>query len=206
MDYRLYRAVNDLVEDQPWLASVAVRLETWGVVALAIATVMLWLLARPGSERKWKAASGSALGAAGLALLVNQAIAKVWSRPRPYVSHPSAHVWTARSHDPSFPSDHASAAFAIATSVLLFDRFAGALFLVAAALIGVGRVVVGVHYPGDVAAGVVVGVACALLVGRLARPLVLGLVRVVERVTDPLVAPAWRLAGARRRSTRPARE
>jgi undecaprenyl-diphosphatase len=197
VDYRLYHAVNELVEDQTWLAAVALRLETWGVVALAAATVALWLLARPGSERKWKAASGTALGAAGLALLVNQAIAKVWARPRPFASHPSAHVWGPRSHDPSFPSDHASAAFAIATSVLLFDRLAGALFLVGAALIALGRVVVGVHYPGDVAAGVVVGVACALIVGRLGRPVIIRLVRLVERVTDPVVAPAWRLAGRR---------
>jgi undecaprenyl-diphosphatase len=200
VDYALYHAVNELVEDQTWLAAVALRLESWGVVALALATVSLWLFARPGSERKWKAASATALGAAGLALLVNQAIAKVWSRPRPFASHPSAHVWVARSHDPSFPSDHASAAFAIASSVLLFDRLAGALFLVAATLIGAGRVVVGVHYPGDVAAGVLVGVACALVVGRLGRPVIIVLVRLVERVTDPLVAPAWRLAAARRRS------
>jgi undecaprenyl-diphosphatase len=101
-------------------------------------------------------------------------------------------VWVARSHDPSFPSDHASAAFGIAFAVLMFDRIAGSLFVAAAALIGLGRVLVGVHYPGDIAAGALVGIASAVVVVRLARPLLGSLVRLAERVTDPLVAPVWR--------------
>ena len=103
-----------------------------------------------------KLASATALASAGVALLVNQAIAQLWYRDRPFAAHPSAHVWGSRSADPSFPSDHASAAFAIAFAVLLFDRVAGALFLVAALVIGFGRVFVGAHYPADVFAGLLV--------------------------------------------------
>lgn len=159
---------------------------------VAVATVALWLLARPGGERKWKLAASSVLAAAGLALLVNQLIAQVWHRQRPFASHPSAHVWGSRSHDPSFPSDHASASFAIAFAVIAFDRLAGALFMAAAVVISVGRVFIGAHYPGDVAAGLLVGLACGLLVARLARPVLTPLVRLVERITDPVLVLAWR--------------
>ena len=62
------------------------------------------------------------------------ALSRLRRSTRPFAAHPSAHVWGARSHDPSFPSDQASAAFAIAFAVLLFDRLAGALFLLAAHL------------------------------------------------------------------------
>src|SRR6266545_894098 len=103
---------------------------------------------------------------------IHQIIGKVWHRQRPFAAHPSAHVWGSRSHDPSLPSDHSSAAFAIAFAVLFFDRVAGMLFLAAAFIIAVGRVAIGAHYPADVAAGTLVGLGAALVVVRLGRPLV----------------------------------
>jgi undecaprenyl-diphosphatase len=192
MDFRLYHLVNSFVGRHEWIADGFGGIEATAPLALAIATVGLWLLARPGPERKWKLASASALAAGALGLLVNQVIAGVWHRPRPYDAHHGVQVWATRSHDPSFPSDHASAAFGIAFTVLMFDRLAGALFVAAAALIGLGRVLVGVHYPGDVLAGMLVGLACAVLVVRAGRPLLRSLVRLAERITDPVVAPLWR--------------
>src|SRR6266480_5529661 len=75
----------------------------------------------------------------------------------PFATHPAAHVWGSRSHDPSFPSDHASAAFGIAFALFFYDRLAGSIFLAAATFIGVGRVFIGAHYPADVVAGCLVG-------------------------------------------------
>jgi membrane-associated phospholipid phosphatase len=194
MDYRVYHAINDFVYHQSWLGRGLNDIEAWSVPVLAVATVALWLLARPGGQRKWKLASACALASAGLALLVNQFISKViWDRPRPFEAHPSAHVWGSRSHDPSFPSDHSSAAFGIAFAVFLFDRLVGSVFLAAAVVIGVGRVFIGEHYPLDVVAGCLIGLGVALLVTRFARSAIELLVRLVERVTDPVLAPLWRL-------------
>ena len=200
MDYRFYHAINEFVVDHAWLGRVVSAFEKWGVLVFGAATVLLWLFARPGGSAKWKFASASALASAALALLVNRLIAKAWDRPRPFASHPSAHVWGGRSHDPSFPSDHASAAFAIGFAVLFFDRLVGTIFLAAALLIAVGRVVVGAHYPGDVGAGLLVGLACAIVVTRLARPLLAWLVRFASRLTDPVLAPVWNRAETARRS------
>src|SRR5881398_735183 len=177
MDYRLYHAINQLVVHHAWIGRGLSVVENWAVPALAVATFALWLFARPGSSRKWKLACASALASSGLALLINQLIAQVWDRTRPFADHRSAHVWGNRSHDPSFPSDHASAAFAIAFAVFLFDRFVGSIFLLAATLIGVGRVVIGAHYPADIVAGCLVGLGAAVLVSRLAKPLIEHLVR-----------------------------
>ena len=154
---------------------------------VAIATVSLWLFARPGGGRKWKLASASALCAAALGLLVNQTIGKIWHRQRPFATHPAAHVWGSRSHDPSFSSDHASAAFAIAFAVFFFDRVIGSMFLAAAAFISVGRVFIGAHYPADVIAGCLVGFGVAVLVARIGQPLIVWAVKVVERLTDPIL-------------------
>ena len=193
IDYRIYHAINQFVDRHSWLGSGLAFLETWAVPLLAVATFALWLFARPGADRKWKLASSSALAAAALALLVNQLIGKLWHRQRPFSSHPSAHVWGGRSHDPSFPSDHASAAYAIAFAIFLYDRLVGSIFLAAATVIAVGRVFIGAHYPADVTAGLLVGLACALLVVRLGQPILVRVVRLTERITDPLLAPLWRV-------------
>src|SRR5438105_15452327 len=153
MDYRIYHAINQFVYHHAWLGRGLSALENWAVPVIAIATFALWLLARPGGGQKWKLASACALASAALALLVNQLIGNIWHRQRPFATHPTAHVWGARSHDPSFPSDHASAAFAIAFAVYLFDRVAGAIFLVAAVIIGAGRVFIGAHYPAELLVG-----------------------------------------------------
>ena len=201
MDYRIYHAINVFVFHHAWLGRSLAFLEKWAIPLYAVATVALWLLARPGRDRKWKLAAAAALSSAGLALLVNQLIGKIWHRQRPFATHPGAHVWGSRSHDPSFPSDHASAAFAIAFAIFCFDRIVGGIFLAAAAFIAAGRVFIGAHYPADVVAGCLVGIAVAILVVRFAQPVLVALVRIVERVTDPLVVRiVWRRRQAPRTS------
>ena len=129
-----------------------------------------------------------------LAFVLNQAIHALHDRARPYEAHTGVWHPYASGADASFPSDHTSAAFGIAWAVFLYDRAVGAVFLALAAFVGISRVVTGAHYPGDTLAGVGVGLVAALVVVRLGRPLLLLLVRLVERLTDPLVRPLWRRA------------
>lgn len=195
MDYRVYHAINEFVARHDWLGRLFGHINSVLTILIPLAAALLWLLARPGGNRRWKLAATSALASGAVAYIANQVIAAIWHRDRPCTVHPAAHTWVTCKHDASFPSDHTSAAFAIAFAILLYDRVVGGLFLIAAAVLGVGRVLIGVHYPGDVLAGVLVGLAVAIVVARLARPLLGPLVRVVERATDPLVAPVWRRIG-----------
>ena len=127
---------------------------------------------------------------------MNKIISSAWHRDRPYQTHHVARIWGAHKTDASFPSDHASASFGIAIAVTIIDSFAGMFFLALAVLIAVGRVIVGEHYPGDVLAGVVIGTISAYVVVTFGRPLIAFLVRVVERVTDPILGAVWRRARA----------
>lgn len=76
--------------------------------------------------------------------------------------------------DSSFPSDHATAAFPVATAALLWRMPGRRLLLLGAILIALARVYVGAYYPGDVVAGAGLGAAWSFLAlrfdGRL-RPL-----------------------------------
>lgn len=193
MDWRFYKAIYEVSLHDHGIGTAFSDIEKVSIPFMVVVTVGLWLLARPGGSTKWKLASVSALGSAALALGINRLISsEIWDRKRPYLTHDIAHPWI-NSHDASFPSDHASATFAIAFAVLAFDAVAGGVFLFLALVISVGRLFIGAHYPGDVAAGLLVGLAAALIVTRLARPAVVALVRHVQRLTDPVLAPLWRL-------------
>jgi undecaprenyl-diphosphatase len=77
--------------------------------------------------------------------------------PEPLITTPTSH---------SLPSGHSTTAFAAATVLgAYFPRFRPAFFALAA-LIAWSRVVVGVHYPLDVLAGALLGVALGLLMLR----------------------------------------
>lgn len=64
----------------------------------------------------------------------------------------------------SFPSGHTSFVFAFSFTILFFHRRAGLVLLFLSLLVGVSRVFVGVHWPADIAGGIVVGGVSALLV------------------------------------------
>ena len=179
-------ATRDWLEDPVSAASAA------AVALYAAAVIVLWFAARPYGNQKWKLASMSALAAAAIALLTNQVISHLWERPRPYTAHPAlTHLLAAPTPDPSFPSDHAAAAFAIAFAVLAFSRRGGIVFLASATLIALSRIALGLHYPTDVLAGMCVGWVAALVVTRAGRPWIERLVRVVSRISDPALQPVW---------------
>ncbi|MHB8470629.1 MAG: phosphatase PAP2 family protein [Gaiellaceae bacterium] len=191
MDWRLYHAIYSLSLHHHWLGSLFHGIEQASIPFMAVATAALWFLARPGGDRKWKLATGSAFAAAAVAYAVNVVIHTIWARPRPYETHAISHPWSTAT-DASFPSDHTSVSLAIAFVVLTFDTVAGALLLAAAIVIVAGRLLIGAHYPSDLLAGLVVAAAAAVGVVRYARPLVDRVVGAVERVSDPLLRPLWR--------------
>ncbi len=195
MDYRIFHAVNDWTARHAGLGHAVDVLMNVSVVLLVLGAIALWFGARPGRDRRWKLAAGAALCSGALAYVVNQAIHALHDRARPYEAHRGVWHPYAAGADASFPSDHASAAFGIAVAVFLFDRIVGAVFLALAVVVGISRVVVGAHYPGDSLGGLVVGALAALVVVRLGRRPLRALVAVVEHVTDPLVRPLWRRAG-----------
>jgi undecaprenyl-diphosphatase len=179
LDYRIYHAVNEFAFDFKWLAHATQFLETVGVVLYGVAVLLLWLATAPGEERRWKLAALAGLASAGLSLGINQIIGNaIWHRPRPYETHPQVYHLS-QSHDPSFPSDHASAAFGIAFGIYFVDRRVGRFFILVAAVIAAGRILVGAHYLTDVLASLIISLVVAYLVVRFGRPF-------LDRVVRPL--------------------
>ncbi len=89
-------------------------------------------------------------------VLVNVVMKTIYHRPRPPVATTIHHVFTCPT-DYSFPSGHASAAFASAVIVSAFDRKRRYFYYVVAFLISLSRIYLGCHYFFDVVTGGVIG-------------------------------------------------
>lgn len=67
----------------------------------------------------------------------------------------------------AFPSGHAAFFFALAAALFLINRRIGWGFGIAALVIGISRIIMGVHWPLDILGGALLGIASVLLVREI---------------------------------------
>ncbi|MDM0068030.1 phosphatase PAP2 family protein [Variovorax sp. J31P207] len=159
LDRELFLLLNADADAQDWLIGTAYFLAVhahWLLLALVLGLALhRWRpLVRP--------LAGAVL-AIGIGSVACELIGMMWDRPRPFeqglgVPH------LVHGGSPSFPSSHATAYAALAFSFLLVARYrqVGGALLVLAGLVSVARVVVGVHFPLDIAAGAAIGCLAAV--------------------------------------------
>lgn len=88
-------------------------------------------------------------------------------RPRPQESVPGFRSLIHASDQFSFPSGHSSGAFLLATCLLLVYGGGALPMLLWAGAVALSRVLLGVHFPGDILAGGLMGGGLALAAANL---------------------------------------
>jgi undecaprenyl-diphosphatase len=174
MDFTVFQGINGLSHSSDRFEDVLQFIALYGQYFFVALLAVLFLARGKWASRNARHGVVAAGLSAGLALLIAQVISAVVDRPRPYVAHPhDAYLYIAPSPDPSFPSDHATAAFAIAMAIWLRSRRAGEIAFAMATLLAISRVAVGTHYPLDVIAGAALGIGAALIlwIPTIRRPL-----------------------------------
>ncbi|HKV46216.1 MAG TPA: phosphatase PAP2 family protein [bacterium] len=185
MDQMGFALLNSIPANIPGVGTGAVLVARFGIALYAAIGVWVWLDGRGNADER-RGTLLLALLAVALALGVNLVLNAAFPRPRPFLVLPAHVLVPSPPHDASFPSDHAAVAGAVSVVLLLGGQSGwGTLGLLGAVLIGVARVMVGVHYPSDVVAGVMIGAACAVVASRARpplRPLLAGILAVARRV------------------------
>jgi undecaprenyl-diphosphatase len=123
----------------------------WVVLGLGLA------LLDPDRREAWLICA--ALGP--IAIVLNYGIKLLVQRPRPVLEDLPPLGGSPSSL--SFPSAHALSSFAVATAMFRVDPATAGALVVALAL-SLGRPYLGMHYPSDVLAGALLGIALGLIV------------------------------------------
>lgn len=150
---------NDVLT--PFFTAVT-RLGDKGLIWILISLLLLCF-------KKTREAGVTALLALLLCLLVvNLTLKNLIARPRPFDMIEGLIPLVERPRDFSFPSGHSASSFAAAVVFLKkLPRWGGLWMLLLAALIGISRLYVGVHYPSDVLAGIALGAGLGYLSQRI---------------------------------------
>ena len=126
----------------------------WAFIVIAVALLCI---------RRTRRAGISALSAMTRGLVYTNLVLKpMVARPRPWIALEEFVPLVTSNDMNSFPSGHTCAAFSfgVAVSIALPEKWGKAAALIAAALMGISRLYVGVHFPTDVLAGAIVGACC----------------------------------------------
>jgi undecaprenyl-diphosphatase len=161
-DYYVFQIINGFAETYSYL-NLIMKLLSEDAEYLFYAAVIIYWFTRSYDNRRMVF---EALFSAIVAMSVSSLIGLLYYRDRPFVTHQVLQM-IKHAANGSFPSDHAIGAFVIATSIYLFRRKHGVVWLFLAAMIAFSRVWNGVHYPLDVIAGAAIGIISALLVYQL---------------------------------------
>jgi membrane-associated phospholipid phosphatase len=179
-DHHDFRVVNDFARDTAWLHGFMEFVAKDGIFLLGLALLAGWWIGRRAeSPRRVALAVWSALAAlVGVALV--QPIASAADEQRPFVALPHVLQLVSHANDAGFPSDHATAAGAVAAGLFFVSWRLGLVTTVWAALIAFSRIYVGVHFPQDVAAGLALGAVVAIIGAFIVVPI---LTRIAEWLT-----------------------
>ena len=101
------------------------------------------------------------------AWLLAQILKAIFAMPRPFIALPDVHLLINETGFDSFPSGHATFFAALAISIYFYHKHFGIILGIFALLIGLARIIAGIHFPVDILAGYLLGIAVALFFKKI---------------------------------------
>ncbi|HTF46640.1 MAG TPA: phosphatase PAP2 family protein [Pseudonocardia sp.] len=162
-ELQLLTEINNFAQSTPWLHLPMLLLSSYAMVVYVVLWVAaFWIARRRASPSTMAAVIWAPIGVL-LAELVSQPLGQAIGEKRPCRTEPDIVAIGKCSKGSSLPSDHAVVAGAVVVGLLLVShRLLAWVGVVAALLIAFSRLYLGVHWPHDTLAGLVLGVAVSL--------------------------------------------
>jgi hypothetical protein len=160
LDQIIFEKLNQFVEKSKMLDSLAIFFGHYS--GFILAGILLYLLAidfNANYDMVAKAMTAGILARFIFAVFIH----KFFPKKRPFIENPVKLLLHPK-FTSSFPSGHASFFFAISMVVYFFNPALGKFFFLISSLMGVSRVIGGVHWPVDVVFGAILGTFCGWLI------------------------------------------
>jgi len=166
MDNNILYFLNNLTNKNYYLDLFFIFLSVYFVFFLAgLHLIIFW------REKKIKGWVWSMI-AVFFGLVFKKIMSLIYFRIRPFGALPDINKLIEKSvTETSFPSGHTIVSFVLAFSILFINRKWGIVFIILAFLVALSRIIVGVHYPTDILAGI----ATALLLSLIFKKKVVGI-------------------------------
>ena len=155
---QVFRKVNQHF-DRRWLNAYFRVITHLGGAGFTISFVLLMLFT-PSPLQTTALASGAALAISHLPVALAK---KLYPRKRPYMKLTGTKVLDNPLQDHSFPSGHTTAAFSVLIPFICLNPAGAFLLFPLAFSVGISRIYLGLHYPTDVLAGMVLGTFAGVL-------------------------------------------
>jgi len=154
----VFRVINDLGKEYDSLNPIAIFIADYMVYVLLIGLIVYWFT-RTNQNRMMVIQSVFAFV---LAEVLGKIAGLFNSHFQPFVELPHVNKLIEHAVDNAFPSDHSILFFSVCFSIWLVRKKEGWVWLTVACLVGGSRIWVGVHFPGDVLTGTLIGICAAL--------------------------------------------
>lgn len=164
LDLYLFSIMNGIVGKWVWLDTIGIFFARYFEYFLL--AFLLILLAR-NFRKYWRMTAEAFVAAVFVRFVLVEIIRRVFFRPRPFVYNQINLLVSHSANEPSFPSGHASFYFALSTIIYGYNKRLGILFYISSFLIVVSRIFVGIHWPSDIVAGAILGIAMGLILNKL---------------------------------------
>ncbi|MDO8566821.1 MAG: phosphatase PAP2 family protein [bacterium] len=159
LDISLFYLLNSLAGQSPFLDWVIVFFASYLAYILIALFLAYVFFSHYSKQDKFRILLIAGIPTFFARFGVVEFIRLFYQRPRPFVDLPVHQLLT--SSEWSFPSGHATLFFALATALYLYNKKWGIGFFIAALLMTMSRVIAGIHYPSDIVAGALIGIAVA---------------------------------------------
>ncbi|MCK5021735.1 MAG: phosphatase PAP2 family protein [Candidatus Pacebacteria bacterium] len=158
MNLEIFRFLNDLALQNQLFDILIIFIADWCIWWMFAIFLFVIIYKKP----TWKPSFQ-----VGFSTLSVWVIAKIFKyfyfSPRPFVELENVKILFTHGLNDSFPSGHMVLASALATAIYFYNKKLSILFFIFAILIGLSRIIVGIHWPLDIIVGLIWGVGGTII-------------------------------------------
>ncbi|MGM0854702.1 MAG: undecaprenyl-diphosphatase [Bacillota bacterium] len=162
MDYKVFKAINLLSGRCSPIDFLMILISKKIRYVFILVLIIMWF-----RNDHYRRVSWNAVMSSGITLFLHALIKLFYFKPRPFAKR-RVGILIPSKIDSSFPSKHTLLAFAVSTSIVLYDRVLGSIMWGLSVLTGFSRIWLGHHYPSDIIGSAIIASMTSMVVGKTA--------------------------------------